>query len=93
MCTNFLWQDNGEPDVIAPQSEQHALEDLPVEVLIYLLGSSATAIRIAYRIWRGPFRAGPEGWPLVKAICDYVHDRISFGYEHASNNKIICEMN
>jgi hypothetical protein len=26
-----------EPDAVAPQTLQHALEDLPVEVLIYLL--------------------------------------------------------
>jgi hypothetical protein len=24
----------------------------------------------------------PNGWPLVNAICDYVHDRIIFGYAH-----------
>jgi transglutaminase-like putative cysteine protease len=29
----------------------------------------------------------PKGWPLVKAICDYVHDRITFGYQHASPTK------
>src|ERR1700686_923650 len=39
MSTDFLVQDKGEPDPIAPQAEQHALEELPVEVLIYLLGS------------------------------------------------------
>ena len=31
--------DNGEPDAIAVEAEQHSLEDLPVEVLIFLLGS------------------------------------------------------
>ena len=25
----------------------------------------------------------PPGWPPVQAICDYVHDRIDFGYQHA----------
>ena len=39
MSTDFLMQDSGEPDATAPQAEQHALEDLPVDVLIYLLGS------------------------------------------------------
>ena len=39
MSTDFLVQDKGEPDATVPQAEQHALEDLPVEVLIYLLGS------------------------------------------------------
>ena len=30
--TDFLVEDKGEPDATAPQAEQHALEDLPVEV-------------------------------------------------------------
>ena len=39
MSTDFLMQDKGEPDATAPEAEQHALEGLPVEVLIYLLSS------------------------------------------------------
>ena len=39
VSTDFLIRDDGEPDATAPQAEQSALEDLPVEVLIYLLGS------------------------------------------------------
>ena len=38
VSTDFMVQDNGQPDVIAPQAEQHGLESLPVEVLLYLLG-------------------------------------------------------
>ena len=33
ISTDFLIQDNGEPDAIAPLAVQHELEDLPVEVL------------------------------------------------------------
>jgi hypothetical protein len=31
MSTDFLVQDNGEPDAIAPLARQHELEDLPVD--------------------------------------------------------------
>src|SRR4249920_1746778 len=34
MSTDFLVQDSGEPDTVARQAGQHALEELPVEVLI-----------------------------------------------------------
>ena len=37
LSTDFLVQDKGEPDATAPQANQHALEDLPVDVLVYLL--------------------------------------------------------
>jgi hypothetical protein len=39
LSADFLVQNKGEPDETAPLAEQDALEDLPVEVLIYLLGS------------------------------------------------------
>src|SRR5271170_2190980 len=39
LSADFVVEDSGQPDAIAPQALQHALEDLPVEVLIYLLGS------------------------------------------------------
>ena len=29
----------------------------------------------------------PPGWPRVQAICDYVHDRIEFGYAHADSTR------
>jgi hypothetical protein len=32
-------RDTGLPDVIAPSASQHAVEDLPAETLIFLLGS------------------------------------------------------
>jgi hypothetical protein len=52
MSTDFLVQDKGEPDPVAPQAQQHELGDLPVEVLIFLLGSRY-ARPIASRMWPG----------------------------------------
>jgi hypothetical protein len=54
VSADFLMKDQGEPDVIVPQAEQHALDDLPAEVLIYLLGSRyCETDRLSRR--RGPF--------------------------------------
>ena len=39
MSADFIVHDNGEADVIAPEAEQHALENLPLHALVYLLGS------------------------------------------------------
>ena len=72
---------------MAPEAEQHALEELPVETLIYLLGSRYCETDRFVQIAWSLFGKVPKGWPLVKAICDYVHDRIKFGYEHASPTK------
>jgi len=70
VSTDFLVQDSGEPDVIAPNAEQHDLENLPVEVLIYLLGSRyCETDRLSNTAW-ALFGQVPKGWPLVQAICD-----------------------
>jgi transglutaminase-like putative cysteine protease len=58
-----------------------------VDVLIYLLGSRyCETDRLSNTAW-SIFGQVPKGWPLAKAICDYVHDRITFGYQHASPTK------
>ncbi len=49
-------------------------------------GTASTAGRPIEEAW-SLFGQGPKGWPLVKAICDHVHDRITFGYAHASPTK------
>ena len=54
MSSDFLVQDDGRPDPIAAEAEQHALEDLPVEVLT-ICSAAVTARPIAYRICQGRF--------------------------------------
>jgi transglutaminase-like putative cysteine protease len=87
MSADFVVEDKGAPDETAPQAEQHALEDLPVNVLIYLLGSRyCETDRLSNTAW-SLFGQVPKGWPLVQTICDYVHGHIKFGYEHANPSK------
>src|SRR5271170_4993212 len=87
VSADFLVQDNGELDSTAPQAEQHDLEDLPVDVLLYLLGSRyCETDRLSDTAW-SLFGKVRKGWPLVEGICDYVHDRITFNYAHASPTK------
>jgi transglutaminase-like putative cysteine protease len=84
ISADFLVRDKGEPDEIAPHAEQHALEDLPTDVLIYLLGSRyCETDRLSNTAW-SLFGRVPKGWPLVNAICDYLHDRVIFDYARAS---------
>ena len=87
MSSDFLVQDEGEPDAVDPLAQQHELGELPVEVLIYLLGSRyCETDRLSETAW-SLFGKVPKGWPLVKAICNYVYNRITFGYQHASATK------
>ena len=87
VSTDFVIRDSGQLDEVAPDAEQHSLEQLPVETLIYLLGSRYCETDRFTQIAWSTFGNTPKGWPLVQAICDYVHNSIKFGYEHASPTK------
>jgi transglutaminase-like putative cysteine protease len=87
LSADFLVQDSGEADEIAPEGTQCSLETLPVETLVYLLGSRyCETDRLSNIAWSA-FGKIPKGWPLVQAICDFVHDHVRFGYAHANPTK------
>jgi len=87
MSTDFLINDGGKPDDVAPYAIQHPLEQLPVDTLVYLLGSRYCETDRFIQLAWAKFGTVPKGWPLVQAICDYVHGHIEFGYAHASPTK------
>ncbi|HXO71052.1 MAG TPA: transglutaminase family protein, partial [Bradyrhizobium sp.] len=85
MClkADGMVRDSGLPDVIVPSAIQHAVEDLPADTLVYLLGSRyCETDRLSDDAWK-LFEHTTPGWPRVQAICDFVHNHIKFGYEHA----------
>jgi len=80
-------RDSGVPDVVVPSAQQAAIDELPDEAIVFLLGSRyCETDRLSEIAWN-LFGNGPTGWGRVQAICDFVHDRIKFGYEHASATK------
>ena len=87
ITNDFVVADSGEPDVVAPDAVQHPVEDLPDETLVFLLGSRYCETDLLSDTAWSLFGAVPPGWGRVQAICDYVHDRITFGYEHARSTK------
>jgi transglutaminase-like putative cysteine protease len=80
-------EDDGEPDVVAPDAAQLPVEELPTEVLSYLLGSRYCEVdRLADDAWR-LFGQSPTGWGRVQAVCDWVHGHVRFGYQFARPTK------
>ncbi|HEV7394523.1 MAG TPA: transglutaminase family protein [Burkholderiales bacterium] len=81
--TDFVIADSGLPDVIAPEARQHPIEELPQDTLVYLLGSRyCETDRLGDAAW-ALFANTEPGWSRVQAICDYVHNWITFGYHYA----------
>ena len=85
-------RDTGAPDALTVSAEQHSVETLPEETLQFLLGSRyCETDRLSEAAWT-LFAASPTGWGRVQAICDFVHQHITFGYEHARSTKTACEV-
>jgi len=83
ISADLLVADTGLPDAAAPEAAQIPVQDLPDEVMLYLMASrycdTDKLVGIAWPL----FGQTPEGWARVQAIVDYVHDRIRFDYQKA----------
>jgi len=83
LSARALLRDSGEPDPIAVAAEQHPVEELPEDVVVYLLGSRyCETDRLTEAAW-DLFGRAPAGAARVQAICDYVHRHITFNYQDA----------
>jgi transglutaminase-like putative cysteine protease len=91
IATTAVVRDTGKPDEITPDAAQHQVQDLPEETLVFLLGSRYCDTDHLSQIAWDLFGKGPTGWARVQAICDFVHHRIVFGYEHARPTKTAFE--
>ncbi|MCF3641045.1 transglutaminase family protein [Rhizobium sp. TRM95111] len=85
ISTSFDIYDSGQPDIVPEDAVQHPINDLPDEVLVFLLGSRyCDTDRLADFAWTR-FSQVPLGWPKVQAICDFVHNHITFSYQNADS--------
>ena len=84
--------DAGLPDPYRPSAQQHAVQDLPNDALIYLLGSRyCETDRLWDTAW-ALFAQAPTGCNRVQAICDFVHRHIVFDYMAARSTKTAWEV-
>ncbi len=83
--------DSGAHDVIAPDAREIPVESLPHDTLVFLLGSRyCETDRLSQIAW-DYFGDVSPGWTRVQAICDFVHQRLTFGYEHARATRSALE--
>ena len=92
LTANCIVQDSGQPDEITSAAEQHSVEDLPTDTLVFLLGSryceTDLLSDVAWQLFGGTF----PGYQRVQAICDYVHNHITFNYQNASATRTAAEV-
>ena len=82
-----LIRDTGLLDEINIYAREVPVGDVPSEFLCYLLSSRYCEVdrfsNIAYEL----FGHVMPGWSRVKAICDWVHGKVTFSYPHARPTK------
>lgn len=91
LSTDAIVKDAGALDAVAEQAQQCLVQDLPEEVLVFLLGSRYCETDLLSEVSWNLFQHTPTGWGRVQAICDFVHQHIAFGYEHARATKTAWE--
>jgi transglutaminase-like putative cysteine protease len=84
-------QDSGIAEPAFPYAFEHTVDSLPDETLMYLLPSRYCETELlsptAWRLFGGMM----PGWARVQAICDFVHQHITFDYQCARPTKTAWE--
>jgi transglutaminase-like putative cysteine protease len=89
--TDAMVRDAGQPDPVDLDALQHQVQHLPADILQFLLGSRyCETDKLSDAAWE-LFGPTPLGWARVQAICDFVHNHITFGYEHSRPTRTAYE--
>jgi transglutaminase-like putative cysteine protease len=85
-------EDSGLPEPVCRDATQHPVQDLPLDVLPFLLGSRYCEVeKLNETAWQ-LFGTTPPGWGRVQAVCDWVHEHVIFGYEFAREDRTAWEV-
>jgi transglutaminase-like putative cysteine protease len=91
VTSDAVINDRGVPDPVVPNAQQNSVETLPEETLVYLLGSRYCDTDNLSAIAWSLFGAKTAGWPRVQAVCDFVHQHLTFGYPFARATRTASE--
>ncbi len=92
LYNSFLIEDSGAPDPICLEAQQAPVDQLPADVLRYLLASRYCETDLLSNTAFRMFGHTAPGWARVQAICDWVHEHVTFGYSFARSTKSAVEV-
>ena len=84
--------DDGLPDQIAADAQQAPVENLPSEVLQFLLPSRYCEVDRFGAISNDLFGWASPGWSKAAAIRDWVHNKVAFNYQTARPTKTAMDV-
>jgi len=92
LYNSTLIEDSGEPDSVDRSAREVPVESLPEETLMYLLSSRYCEVDLLSDTAAWLFGGLPRGWQRVQAVCNWVHDHVTFGYEYARSTRTALEV-
>ena len=87
LAADFVIEDSGLEDVRAPDVPPTPVELLPDDILIFLLGSRYCETDRLMDVAWAEFGHIMSARDRVEAIVNFVHNHVTFGYEHARPDK------
>lgn len=91
LSNSAMVQDTGLPDTVVPDAAQCMIADLPDEAMTFLLGSRYCEVDLLASAAWNLFGNTPAGWGRVQAVCDFVHQHITFDYQAARATRTAAE--
>jgi transglutaminase-like putative cysteine protease len=92
LSNSTLIEDSGLLDAVNFGAREHPVNDLPHEVLRYLLNSRYCEVDRLSNIAVELFAGEAPGWNRVQAICNWVHNKVTFGYHLARPSKTALDV-
>jgi transglutaminase-like putative cysteine protease len=92
LSNSTLVYDTGEPDRQNFNAREIPVQKLPHEALRYLYSSRYCEVDRFSTIALELFGAVPPGYSRVQAVCDWIHTRVVFGYQHARPTKTALDV-
>jgi transglutaminase-like putative cysteine protease len=84
-------EDDGAPDSLDADAQEVPVAALPDDCLVYLMGSRYCETDKLSQIAWDLFQNVTPGWCRVQAICNFVNQRIRFGYHNARSTRTAFE--
>jgi transglutaminase-like putative cysteine protease len=92
LYSSTLIEDRGAGDDADWNATETPVGELPTETLQYLLASRYCEVDLLSNTAAELFGSLPHGYSRVRAICDWVHSKVTFGYNFARSTKTALDV-
>jgi transglutaminase-like putative cysteine protease len=92
LWSSTLIEDSAQSDPVNYDARQHPVNELPSDVLTFLMSSRYCEVDRMSNIATELFGNFVPGWVRVQAIVNWIHGKVRFGYEFARATRTALEV-